>query len=184
MSPKFLTFVTSNPAKAAQLGWHLSIEVRHKEIDLPEIQSLDLATIIEYKAREAFNMVKCPVLVEDTSLVFNALGKLPGPLVKWFLQELDNSGLCALLNGYEDRSALASVLFGYYDGRQLKTFASEMAGTIAGKPRGDRGFGWDPIFIPQGWTKTWGEMTKEEQVATSMRRGALKKLEQALKRPD
>jgi len=100
---KQLIFITSNASKAKQLSWHLGVEVLHQSIVLAEIQSLDLNEVVEYKAREAFKIIKKPVLVEDTSLIFNALGKLPGPLIKWFLQELDNVGLCKLLNGYEDR---------------------------------------------------------------------------------
>ncbi len=175
-----LTFITGNSAKAEQLGWHLGIEISHQSVDLTEIQSLDLQEVVEHKARRAFAIVHGPVLVEDTSLVFKTLGRLPGPLIKWFLQELDNDGLCKLLDGYENRSALATVLFGYYDGQTFQTFAGEMQGTIAQAPRGDRGFGWDPIFVPKGHTKTWGEMTKEEQLTTSMRRIALKKLERVL----
>jgi len=56
-----------------------------------------------------------------------------------------------------------------------------MRGSIADTPLGSRGFGWDPIFIPSGYSKTWGEMTIEEQSSTSMRRIALKKLEKELK---
>jgi non-canonical purine NTP pyrophosphatase (RdgB/HAM1 family) len=172
-----ITFITGNPSKAEQLERHLQIPVRHKKLDLPEIQSLDLAEIVAAKAKVAFEHIGQPVLVEDTSLRFGALGKLPGPLIKWFLQELDNDGLCSLLNGYIDRSAIAEVLFGYYDGVHMKLFDGAIAGTIAAEPRGERGFGWDPIFIPNGWNKTWGEMDMEEQKQTSMRRIALKKLE-------
>lgn len=175
-----LTFITGNPAKAEQVSWHLRAPIHHRRVDLVEIQSLSLDEIVAYKAREAFKIVKAPVLVEDTSLIFHALGKLPGPLIKWFLQELDNDGLCTLLNGYTDRSATAMVLFGYYDGKQLQTFPGEMNGTIAKRPRGARGFGWDPIFIPNGHSKTWGEMTKDEQVESSMRKIALKELEKML----
>lgn len=178
---KRLTFITSNASKAEQLSRHLSVEVLHQSIDLAEIQSLNLDEIVGHKTREAFKVVKGPVLVEDTSLVFDALGKLPGPLIKWFLQELDNDGLCRLLNGYKNRSAIASVLFGYFDGTELKTYGGEMRGTVADKPRGARGFGWDPIFIPASYSKTWGEMTIDEQASTSMRRIALKKLEKELK---
>ena len=55
---------------------------------------------------------------------------------------------------------------------------------IAKSPQGERGFGWDPIFIPEGFTKTWGEMSPEEQKETSMRRMVLKKLEAFLKFSD
>ena len=172
-----LTFITGNAAKAEQLGRHLDHPVSHKKLDLPEIQSLDLREIIEHKAKEAYKQIGGVVLVEDTSLTFKALGKLPGPLIKWFLTELDNDGLCKLLNGYDDRGALAECMFGLYDGKEINVFEGSAPGTIAATPRGERGFGWDPVFIPQGHSKTWGEMDPEEQKETSMRRMALKKLE-------
>ena len=174
---KSLTFITSNSSKAEQLAMHLKFPVAHQKLDLDEIQSLNLAEIIEHKAKEAFRQVQTPVLVEDTSLRFLALGKLPGPLIKWFLTELDNDGLCKLLSGYSSREALAEVNFGFFDGVRLKIFDGQINGSIANTPRGNRGFGWDPIFIPQGWDKTWGEMDIEEQKQTSMRRIALKKLD-------
>lgn len=176
-----LTFITGNAAKAEQLGRHLDHPVAHKKLDLPEIQSLDLREVVEHKAREAYSHIHSPVLVEDTSLVFTALGQLPGPLIKWFLTELDNDGLSKLLNNYEDRSCVAEVCFGLYDGHELKTFEGKARGTVATTPRGEKGFGWDPVFIPEGHEKTWGEMDPEEQKETSMRRIALKKLEAHLR---
>ena len=174
------TFITSNASKAEQLSWHLGIEVAHQAAEVPEIQSLDPAEVVEHKARAAFETVQGPVLVEDTSLVFHALGKLPGPLIKWFLQELGNDGLCRLLNGYGSRSATAAVIFGYYDGQQLLTFWGVKQGEIAAHPRGASGFGWDPIFVPEGDSKTWGEMSKDEQTQTSIRKVALLKFERYL----
>ena len=176
-----LTFITGNAAKAEQLGRHLEYPVAHKKLDLPEIQSLDLHEIIEHKAKKAFEQIGGTVLVEDTSLPFNALGRLPGPLIKWFLGELDNAGLCKLLDGYQDRTALAECLFGLYDGSTLQVFEGSALGSIASAPKGDQGFGWDPIFIPKDHMKTWGEMDAEEQKETSMRRIALNKLETYLR---
>lgn len=176
-----ITFITSNASKADQLARHLDYPVTHQRLNLPEVQSLDLKEVITHKAKEAYKHVKKPVLVEDTSLTFTALGRLPGPLIKWFLVELDNVGLCKILKGYDDREALAEVCFGLYDGEKLHTFEGQMKGTIANQPRGERGFGWDPIFIPAGQQKTWGEMSVEEQKKTSMRGVALKKLEEFLK---
>ncbi len=182
MNREEIVFITGNSAKADQLGIHLEYPVVHQKIELAEIQSLDLHEIVEHKAREAYRYIQKPVLVEDTSLIFHALGRLPGPFIKWFLVELDNNGLCKLLDGYKDRSALAEVCFGFHDGKELHFFDGEWKGSIALSPRGNRGFGWDPIFIPEGHEKTWGEMTPEEQKETSMRRIALKKLENFLKR--
>lgn len=176
-----ITFITGNAAKAEQLGRHLAMPVKHKKLDLVEIQSLDLHEIVTQKAREAYKIIQAPVLVEDVSLVFTALGRLPGPLIKWFLVELDNTGLCKLLDGATDRSATAAVLFGLYDGKELKTYSGIAHGSIAIAPRGERGFGFDPIFIPDGSTKTWGEMDHDEQAKTSMRRIALQKMEEDLR---
>ena len=172
-----ITFITGNPGKASLLNQYLDFPVIHKPLDLIEIQSLDLSTIVEYKAKEAYEQVRSPVLVEDTSLRFLALGKLPGPLIKWFLTELGTDGLCRLLNNYADRSALAEVQFGLYDGRSFQAFSGAVEGSIAPTPRGSRGFGWDAIFIPSNSSKTWAEMTDEEARKTSMRMIALKKLE-------
>ncbi len=181
MTNTTLTFITGNAAKAEQLGRHLEMPVHHQKIDLAEIQSLDLKEVVEHKAKEAYKFVQKPVLVEDTSLTFNALGKLPGPLIKWFLTELENAGLSKLLNGYTDHSAKAEVIFGLYDGSTMLFFDGAMEGEIAAGPKGDKGFGWDPVFIPKGHSKTWGEMDIEEQKETSMRRIALKKLEAYLR---
>ncbi len=176
-----LTFITGNANKAKQVSRYLRFPVEHKKIDLIEIQSLDLVEVIEFKAKEAYKYVQSPVLVEDTALRFCALGKLPGPLIKWFLMELGTSGLCRLLDGYADRSAEVSVMFGLYDGQTFEAFVSSREGVIAPEPRGSEGFGWDPIFIPRGSEKTWGELSIEEHKDPPLRRIALEKLEHYLR---
>lgn len=177
-----LTFITGNPGKAEQLGRYLDFPVVHKKVDLVEIQSLDLGEVVRHKAQEAYSVIQGPVIVEDTSLQFLALGRLPGTFIKWFSEELGNDGLCTLLDSYADRSALAEVQFALHDGKEVMLFDGQVRGAIAEEPRGERGFGWDPIFIPDGSTKTYGEMADEEQKATSMRKIALEKLEAYLKR--
>lgn len=175
-----ITFITSNPAKAKQLGWHLGYPIKHQAIDLPEIQSLDVEGVVKEKAKTAYGIINKPVLVEDYSLVFDVLGKLPGPFVKWFLQEIGSNGLCKLLDNYTNRSAVATSAAGLYDGKRFYLFKSEMRGTISKEPRGKEVFGTDAIFIPEGHQKTWSEMSKEEQLATSVRGAALKQLEKHL----
>lgn len=117
-----LTFITGNKAKAEQLGRHLQHPVEHLKLDLPEIQSLDLNEVVTEKVKSAYEQINSPVLVEDTALIFQALGKLPGTFIKFFLSELGNDGLTKILNGYSDRSATAKVCFGYYDGKEIKYF--------------------------------------------------------------
>ena len=148
----------------------------HKKLDLPEIQSLDYLEIVKQKAIAAYQEIQSPVLVEDTSLTFCALGKLPGTLIKWFLTELGKEGLCKILDSYSDRSAIAQACFCLYDGKKFELFVGQVRGTIASEPRGDQDFGWGPIFIPAGCIKTWGEMSTSEQDATAVRKLALEKL--------
>jgi non-canonical purine NTP pyrophosphatase (RdgB/HAM1 family) len=174
-----LTFITGNKAKAEQLAFHLDVPVAHQKLDLVEIQSLNLEEVVRDKVTRAYELLGTPVLVEDASLSFNALGNLPGPLIKWFLQEVGNEGLCRILDG-KDRSATGSVAFAIYNGKDLHIFTGEAQGSIATTPRGEHGFGWDPVFIPAGHDTTWAEMTLEEQASTSMRRPALLALKEFL----
>ena len=175
---KSITFITGNQDKADATKRYLHIPMTHKKLELTEIQSLNVKEVVEHKAREAYKILGQPVLVEDTSLTFHALGKLPGPFIKWFLQELGNEGLCNLVK--EDRSATATVLFGLFDGTELHFFEGSSDGIIAQSPRGDNGFGWDSIFIPNGKTKTHAEMTSNELDAISIRRIALEKMKKEL----
>ncbi len=175
-----LTFITGNIEKAKQLSLHLDYEVQHQKLDIPEIQSLDLEEIATKKAEAAYAQIGTPVLVEDTSLVFHALGGLPGPLIKWFLESLDNMGLAQLLTDYNNRSCTAQVCFALCDETGVKLFNASVTGHVADTPRGERGFGWDPIFIPEGYDKTWGEMDPAGETKTSMRKLALAKVKQHL----
>ena len=167
---KQLTFITGNADKATWTQRYLKQPLSHHKLDLPEIQSLDAHEVVEYKVKEAYKILHQPVLVEDTSLVFNTLGKLPGTLIKWFISELGNEGLCKLINT-DDRTAVATVLFGYYDGNKVLFGEGNINGTITKSPRGTNGFGWDPIFIPDGQTKTHAELTPEEIILVDKKNG-------------
>ncbi len=172
-----ITFITGNKSKVEQLRRFLKVSVDHVKLDLEEIQSLNLEEIVEKKAKQAYEIIKSPVLVEDVSLVYTALNGLPGPLIRWFLEQLGNAGLCRLINHYnKDRSATAKVAYSYFDGNNLQIFTGEITGKIAAHPRGENDFGWSPVFIPDGSDKTLAEMTHDEYENFSMRKIALQKL--------
>lgn len=170
-----LYFITGNPGKAKYLADYFHLPVQHLKLDLKEIQSLNLEEVVKDKAERAFQEVKQPVLVEDVSLIFEVIEPLPGPLIKWFLESLKNEGICKLLK-HENRKATAEVAFAYADASGIFTFSGKVYGEIANYPRGMAGFGWDPIFIPEGHTKTWAEIDDDEKHLTSMRKIALEKL--------
>ncbi len=121
------------------------------------------------------------MLFEDTSLYFQAWNDLPGALVRWFLDTIGCEGICKMMSIFDDRTAYAESVVGIFDGKKLITAEGRVKGTIPQKPRGDLGFGWDPIFIPNGQDKTYGEMTSEEKSIGSMRKIALEKLRSILK---
>lgn len=176
MNKHALYFITGNAGKAKYLSDYFHIPVEHKKLDLVEIQSLNLKEIVEDKAKRAYEMVKSPVIVEDVSLTFKGLKKLPGPLIKWFLETLGNDGLISLVDSLNTREAVAEVEFALCDEEGVHTFGGSIEGSISETPRGEMGFGWDPIFIPNGYSETWAEMDDNEKHATSMRKIALEKL--------
>jgi len=176
-----LCFVTGNSHKVAQIADVLDQPVIQAAIDLPEIQAVDVREVIEQKARAAYAIVGEPVLVEDTSLSFVAWNGLPGALIKWFLTTVGNEGLCQMLAAYDDKRAVAEAYLGYFDGHEFRVFSGKVTGTIADPPRGSNGFGWDPLFQPDGSDKTFGEMTPAETAPFNMRRHAALKLKAYLK---
>lgn len=162
---KQVVYVTGNPEKAANFSRHIGLEVRHHPADLDEIQTLDAAELVEHKARQAFAQLKEPVLVEDVTLTFDAWDGLPGPFVKFFVKKGLDEGLskmCRMLDGFSDRSAEATCTFGYFDGERLELFTGTLRGHIGHEPRGENGFGFDRIFVPEGSKLTAAELDEAE----------------------
>lgn len=159
-------FITGNQSKADYLSRQLGVELAHQKVDLDELQSTDLHTIVAHKLQQAYDVVKQPVLVEDVSLAYNALGDLPGPYIKWFVEHAGDEACCRMLDGFGDRSAVIRCTFGYYDGTDMTFFDSELPGSISGEPRGENGFGFDRFFINEGYDITRAEMTQEENERT------------------
>ncbi len=158
-------FITGNSAKADYLAKYLGFPIAHRRVELDEIQSLDLRTVVEHKVRQAHGTVGGPVLVEDVALEFEALGRLPGTFIKFFVDEVPFETICRMLDGLS-RDATARCVFGYYDGSRLEHFEGSLKGVIAEHPRGDNGYGWDKIFIPDGYEQTRAEMNEEDDKET------------------
>lgn len=171
-----VVFISSNQHKADYLAKWLGRPIAHHKLDIEEVQSLDLRTVTEHKARQAYERLQQPVLVEDVALTFTAMGRLPGTFIKWFLEELDNDGLCALADGLVHRGAMVAICYALYDGAHIEYFEHRVEGRIAPSPRGTHGFGWNPIFIPEGSDKTYAEMTDSELRLFSFRAPAVDKL--------
>ena len=162
--PQFMqdiTFITGNQKKADYLAKYLGYPVKHEKLDLEEIQSLDLKEIVTHKVKQAYQKINGPVIVEDVALEFVALGGLPGPFIRFFVEKVPFETICSLLDG-KSRKATARCVFGYFDGKNVKLFEGKLDGEIATTPAGENGFGWDKIFIPEGYISTRATLNEED----------------------
>jgi len=172
-------FLTGNKGKLYEATEILGA-VQELDIDLPEIQDLDPHEVIKAKLKEAQQHHQGEFMVEDTSLSLEAIRGLPGTLIKWFLKSIGTEGIFKLADNEKNYKANALCVIGYSD-KSGKThfFEGRVEGTIV-SPRGDSNFGWDPIFVPTGHSKTYAEMGNSEKNQISHRRMALDKLKKYL----
>lgn len=177
---KNLTFVTGNPNKVREAHEILGVELEHAALELHEIQTCDLREVVTAKAHQAWEELQTPVMVEDSGLIFSAWNGLPGALVKWFEQTVGCEGMLKMLSGYDNRQAHAVCMAAVYDGSIIQIAEGRIEGSISTEPRGQNGFGWDIIFIPEGETRTYAEMSAEEKNSISHRRQAFEKLKKML----
>jgi XTP/dITP diphosphohydrolase len=158
-------FVTSNENKRREAAGILGVELRSESPEVPEIQALDLREVAAEKAREARRALgspDAPVLVEDSGLVVEAWEGLPGAFTKWFMNTVGNEGICGMLRDGLPRDARAVCVVAVADGEGVEVFPGEVRGSLAYSPRGEGGFGWDAIFVPEGDTRTYSEMGDEK----------------------
>jgi len=130
------------------------------------------------KALEACVYTDLPAFADDSGLEIAALDGAPGIYSsRYGKDDADRIGrVLRELEGKSDRSArFVCVIAIAVNGEVIETFEGEMRGVIAAAPRGANGFGYDPIFIPEGETRTFAEMTKEEKNRISHRAKALAK---------
>ncbi len=180
-----MTFITGNKAKASDVQKIMDFPIKIVDIDLEEIQELDLEKVATHKVLEAYNKINSPVFVDDVGLYIDAWNNFPGPLIKWMLKagkEKSARLLLKMLAGEKQRSATAKLAIAYHDGKDIHCFFGEVRGTISDTLRAGNnfGYGWDSVFIPNGFDKTYGEMTFEEKNAVSHRRKAFDKFKQFL----
>jgi non-canonical purine NTP pyrophosphatase (RdgB/HAM1 family) len=178
MKTSKITFVTGNKAKAKEVSRILNIPLEILETEIEEIQEINLEKVALNKLNQAFGIVKGPVIIDDISLEISAWNGFPGPLIKWMLKSENDTAnlLLRLLKNEENRKAIAKLAIGYHDGKNPYLFIGEIDGEISKEIRGENGFGWDPVFVPDGERKTFAEMTPSEKDKISHRKIALKKL--------
>ncbi|HUP42977.1 MAG TPA: non-canonical purine NTP pyrophosphatase [Thermoanaerobaculia bacterium] len=169
-----IAFVTGNPGKLAEArriwgsggGGAAGPRLEAVELELAEIQSLDLLEVLRAKGEEAWRRLRRPLVVEETGFEIDAFGGFPGPLVKWMLQALGPEGMARAALAVAERegrtgAAVARCMTLLRDGERELVGEGVERGTLVLPPRGDQGFGWDPVFLPEGESRTYGELPAE-----------------------
>jgi XTP/dITP diphosphohydrolase len=176
-----VALVTGNPGKFAEAQRLATFALECVPLDLVEIQSLDLQAILHLKAEEAARQIPDRALiVEEASLELASLGGFPGPLVKWMLEAAEATGIARVAQALGDPRATARCALLYRDGERIVTASGRVHGTLVLPARGSHGFGFDPVFLPAGESRTFGEMSGAEKDAISHRGRAWRALNETL----
>jgi len=162
-------FVSGNPGKIAEARLAAGADLPAAELDLPEFQSLDMGEVRRGKAAAAWAALRRPVVVEEAGLELAAMNGFPGPLVKWMLQAVGAEGIAKTAAALGDTRAVARCLLLYKEGDEEIVAEGITEGTLVHPGRGTHGFGWDPVFLPTGESRTFAELDGLDKLAVSHR---------------
>jgi len=171
-----LKLCTSNEGKRREFERILGVSLALEDVELDEIQSVDTEAVCRAKAALAYAKVGQPVLVDDTGFELVELGNFPGALVTWALGAGGLEVLHRMLPSGVAATAAAVTCIGLADETGVRVFTGRVSGTVLSAPRGVGGFGFDPVFVPDGQSRSLAEMDDEEKDQHSPRGFALAKL--------
>lgn len=180
-----LYFITGNKGKFSEAKEKLKtihIEIVQKNLGYPEIQGDSLEEVVKYGVDFLAKKVDFPFIIEDAGLFIHAFEGFPGVYSKYVYFTIGCKGILKLLEGKNERTSVFRSVYGFVDiNTKPQVFTGECHGTISKNERGKGGFGYDPIFIPNGEIRTYAEMSVEEKIFFSHRGKALDKLIEFLK---
>ena len=175
---KEIVFVTTNPHKVKEVQDLLKdYTITQIDLQLPELQAPQ-DEIVLAKASAACLELNKPVVVDDTGFYINALGGMPGEYAAHFIKALGTEKIGRIASIFDDKTTVFRTCVAYAEpGKKPLVFIGEVLGTVLDKPRGgNHGFGYDPLFVPDGHAKTYAEMTTGEKNRISQRQQAFLKL--------
>jgi len=179
---KTIYFVTSNKGKFSEIKEKLTpfnINVIQKNIGYPEIQSETLEDVVRFGIKHIQKQVNHAFIIEDAGLFVDILDGFPGVYSKYVYYTIGCEGVLKLLKNVESdkRTALFRSVYGLSEpNKNPLFFTGECHGKISMVEKGKGGFGYDPIFIPNGEKKTFAEMSIQEKNSLSHRGNAIEKL--------
>ena len=161
-----LFFASSNEHKfqeAERILANLGMQINLFKTTLEEIQSNNLNDIAEKKAINAYDLIQKPVIIEDDGLFINTLNGFPGPYSSYVYDTIGNKGIMNLLENSEIRDAKFVSIIAYCDNDYgVKLFESSIPGKISSIIE-KGGWGYDPIFIPDGESKTYANVSDKDK---------------------
>lgn len=165
MERKELIFATGNEGKVRSAQKILDkFQVKQSDIDTvePSIDSIgDIALSKVEQASDKLNNSKKLLIADDSGLFVNELNGFPGPQTHYFDKKVGKNKLLKLVEEDAEASFKAAIAF-HLPERENKVFKGEVKGNIV-KPKGSEGFGYDPLFKPEGSSSTWGEDSSLKQ---------------------
>ena len=161
-----LFFASSNEHKfqeAERILANLGMQINLFKTTLEEIQSNNLNDIAEKKAINAYDLIQKPVIIEDDGLFINTLNGFPGPYSSYVYDTIGNKGIMDLLENSKVRDAKFVSIIAYCDSDcDVKLFESSIPGKISSIIE-KGGWGYDPIFIPDGESKTYANVSDKDK---------------------
>lgn len=182
-----LLFATSNKNKVLEIKKVLPKEFNIKSLDdigfceeIPENENTIEGNAI-FKANYIYKKYNLNVFADDTGLEVDSLNGKPGVHSARYAGISKNSTdninkLLKKLKNKKNRKARFKTIIALILNSKIHTFEGVVEGIITKKPKGENGFGYDPVFIPSGYTKTFGELSIEEKNSISHRSLAMNKL--------
>tara|TARA_Y100000031_G_C8191823_1_gene371757 strand:- start:707 stop:1261 length:555 start_codon:yes stop_codon:yes gene_type:complete len=177
-----INLITSNLGKVKEFKTYLEpdIGVNHTEHEYRELRSDDPEEIAKEAAKRLAEELKKTVVVEDSGIFIKALKDFPGTCSKYFHVRVGLKGILKLMENIDDREATYKSAVAYCEpGKEPISFLGEEAGQVSKEIKGSHGFGHDPIFIPEGSQKTYGETENCENLK-KFRKNAVGKLKKFL----
>lgn len=156
-------FATGNAHKVSEANvFGKGRGVRFAQVDCPypEKRSDSVSEVAREGASLVYDKLKKPVIVEDSGLFIQALDDFPGAYSALVYGKIGNFGILRLLEGAGDRRACFKSALAFSDGKRVRVFEGVVEGRISFDCRGEAGFGYDPIFMPAGFDKTFAEDPK------------------------
>ncbi|HTY47581.1 MAG TPA: RdgB/HAM1 family non-canonical purine NTP pyrophosphatase [Methanomassiliicoccales archaeon] len=170
--------VTSNQGKLKEFRHALEplgFRLHHLPEDVDEIQADTLEEVVEACVRDLRARGIRDFVLDDSGLFVNALGGFPGVYSSYVFKTLGSEGILKLLEGQKDRRASFRCCIGCsVDGVGEFNVSQDVEGKIIGEKRGSGGFGFDPIFMPDGFVETFAEMPIDAKNRISHRGKAIK----------